>query len=365
MPLFLVAALAVYQVLLFFVHAAVYETLVIIFGWHPVWTAWLFGVLSISLVTASIAVHKSKSRTAVWYYRISAYWFGLVHFLFIGTFFFYIAEVILYHYNDYIPPGLLGSVTLAILFIIHTYATWQTTRPKTTRISVALPNLPAFWRGKKVIFVSDLHLGAIWNASLVKKIVAVLRAEAPESVWIGGDMFDGVRCDPESALRPFIELHPPEGVYFVTGNHEYVGDTKSFLSAIRGVGIHILNNEKIDLQGLQLIGLDWKATHKAEDCRKILERAEIDRDRPSVLLKHEPNDLAVSASAGVSLQLSGHTHAGQIFPLTLFTHQVYRGFDYGLKRFRDMMIFTSSGVGAWGPPLRLGTKSEILIITFL
>lgn len=365
MPAILIAILAVYQILLFFVHAAVYKTIVDAFGWQSIWVAWLFGILSISFVTASVLSHKSKKRAVVWYYRVSAYWFGLIHFLFIGTFAFYILEVIIYGHNHYVSPAILGGLSLGILFLVHTYATWQTTRPKVTRITVALPNLPDFWKNKKVIFISDLHLGAIWDGNLTSKIVAIIKAEAPESLWIGGDVFDGVKCHSEASLKPMSELQIPSGMFFVTGNHEYIRDINEFLNAIRATGIRILNNEVVDLHGLQLVGVDWKDTHKATDCERILRNMNIDATKPSILMKHEPNDLRVSAFFGISLQLSGHTHAGQIFPLSFITHRVYRGFDYGLKRFRDMMVFTSSGVGAWGPPLRFGTKSEVAVLTFV
>ena len=96
-----------------------------------------------------------------------------------------------------------------------------------------------------------------------------------------------------------------------------------------------------------------------------MQRIGVDRARPSILLKHEPSDLDVAEAAGVSLDLSGHTHHGQIFPLMFFTWQIYKGFDYGLKRIGAMQVFTSSGVGTWGPPLRLGTKSEIVEIEFV
>ena len=90
-----------------------------------------------------------------------------------------------------------------------------------------------------------------------------------------------------------------------------------------------------------------------------------DQTKPNILLKHEPSDLAVAEAAGISLDLSGHTHHGQIFPLMFFTWQIYKGFDYGLRHLGAMQVFTSSGVGTWGPPLRLGTNSEIVAIEFV
>lgn len=363
MSLLFIAALAVYQILLFFVHAAVYQSIVAAFGWHWSWLAWLFGFLSVSFVTASLLAHEIDNVVVKWYYRVSAYWFGLIHFLFVGAFAFYILEVIIYGTDRYVSPVILGGITMGVAFLLHAYATWQTSRPKIMRITVSLANLPKFWRGKKVVFASDLHIGIVWNERLVGRVVDLVRAESPESFWIGGDMFDGPKCDPEPLLRPLADLRLPQGTYFITGNHEYIRDTDVFLVAIRSAGIYILNNEVVDLKGIQLAGVDWKETYQPSDYKRVLETMPIDSKTPSVILRHEPNHLAIAAEHGFSLHLSGHTHRGQIWPLSFITRKIFKGFDYGLKRFGNMTNYTSSGVGTWGPPLRFGTRSEIVVIT--
>jgi predicted MPP superfamily phosphohydrolase len=174
-------------------------------------------------------------------------------------------------------------------------------------------------------------------------------------------------CDEEKLIAPLGELHPSGGTYFITGNHEYyLRDVPHALAAIRAIGITVLDDKKVDLGGgIDLIGVDYRSAHNKDDFKKLLERVDVDRARPSILLKHEPSDLDVAEAAGVSLDLSGHTHHGQIFPLMLFTWQIYKGLDYGLKHVGALQVFTSSGVGTWGSPLRLGTKSEIVAIEFI
>jgi predicted MPP superfamily phosphohydrolase len=363
MPLIFIAILGVYQVLLFFVHAALYETLVAAFGWHATWLAWLFGILSLSFVTASILTHRSCNRIVVWYYRISAYWFGLVHFLFVGTFAFFILSLAIYQSGHYVSPAILGGLALGVMFLIHLYATWQTSRPKIVRVDIALPHLPTFWQGKKIVFFSDLHLGAVWDGNLARKTAAIIARESPEALFIGGDMFDGVKCHSEKSLAPFSALRPPQGIFFVTGNHEYIRDIEEFLSAIRASGIRILNNEVVDLKGIALAGVDWKDAVGAENYEKLLAGMAISREKPTILLKHEPSDLPIAEKFGISLQFSGHTHRGQIFPLGLITKRIYHGFDYGMKKLGGMIVYTSSGVGTWGPPLRFGTQSEVIVVT--
>jgi predicted MPP superfamily phosphohydrolase len=151
----------------------------------------------------------------------------------------------------------------------------------------------------------------------------------------------------------------------VTGNHEEFGAEEAFLRAVRAANIRTLIDEKIEIDGLQIIGVDYHNCAKREDFRAVLTHLAIDHSRPSLLLKHEPKDVQVAADAGISLQLSGHTHRGQMWPLGYIADVIYKGYAYGLKRAGATQVYTSSGVGTWGPPLRVGTDSEIVRITFL
>jgi uncharacterized protein len=360
----LIAVFGVFQVILWLMHADIYQTLVAALGWSSPWLEWLFIVLSISFVSASILAHKFCNFFVIWYYRIAAYWFGLTQFLFIGSLAYFILENIIYRTGNYISPAILGLICLGGMFIVHCYATWRTAHPRFTRITAILPNLANEWHGKKIVFVSDVHLGAVLGANFSKKVVEMIQREKPEMVLIGGDIFDGVKCHSQSLIQPFSTLHPPHGVYFASGNHEYIGDAKVMLDEIAKAGIRILANESIDIHGLQIAGVDWKETNHKEEFEKILQGMHVDRTKPSILMRHEPNHLEVAEQAGISLTLSGHTHGGaQIWPLGYITRRMYKGFDYGFKKLHAMLVYTSSGVGTWGPPLRLGTKSEIVAIT--
>lgn len=182
-------------------------------------------------------------------------------------------------------------------------------------------------------------------------------------ILIGGDLFDGVKCHAPSLLEPFRGLHPAQGIYFVTGNHEYIEDTPAMLEEVKDIGVKILRNQMVDVHGIQVAGVDWKAASRKHEFEKIFAKMPIDKKKPSILLRHEPSHLDVAERAGISLMLCGHTHAGQIFPLGYITRRMYHGFDYGVKQLGKMIVCTSSGVGTWGPPLRFGTKSEIVVIT--
>jgi predicted MPP superfamily phosphohydrolase len=364
MPALFIITLLVFQVLLVFVHLTVYGTLALAFGIGSVWLEGVFVFLAVSFVIASFATMKFRNRFLDWFYTFSAYWFGLVHFLFVGSVIFYFILDYFYSHGTYVSPVLVGSICFGALFLIHLYGTWKSGTAEITKISVSLPNLPEFWKKNKLVFISDVHLGNIRGAEFSRKIVRKIQALAPAAIIIGGDIYDGPKCDAEAVVEPFRALRPPEGMWFITGNHEYYGELDRFLAAVRAVGIRILHNERVTIGGMDFIGIDYKSAHKEEDLAKIVEKLPIAVGTPTVFIKHEPDHLGIPEAAGMSFGLFGHTHQGQIFPLSLITRQMYSGFDYGLKRLGNMQVYTSSGVGTWGPPLRLGTKSEIVLVEF-
>jgi predicted MPP superfamily phosphohydrolase len=150
----------------------------------------------------------------------------------------------------------------------------------------------------------------------------------------------------------------------VTGNHDEFAERSIFLNAVKRVGIQVMNNEKITLDGLQIVGVHDSEAGDPTELRSILQKAQIDRQRPSILLSHRPINLSVAEEEGISLQLSGHTHGGQIWPWNLLVSRIYGRFAHGLSRLDKLQVYTSNGVGTWGPPLRVGTKSEIVLLQF-
>jgi predicted MPP superfamily phosphohydrolase len=374
MPIAIIGTLLVFQVLLIFVHLAVYATLAAAFGIGGVWLKIIFVLLAFTFTVASFAGHWFKGKIIDWWYTFSAYWFGLVHFLFGGAVLFYFTLVIFYHANVYVNPALVGGVYFGIFFLIHLYGTRKSWGREITQIKIS-PSTSAgvwpsfdhnFWKNKKLVFISDVHLGNIRGAGFMASIVKKIQAIGPYAVFIGGDIFDGPKCDEEKLLEPLKALRPEHGVYYVTGNHEYyLPDVQHALKVIKNTGAIILHNEKVEIGGIDFVGVDYQSVNKTDKFQKVLNDLHIDRTKPNILIKHEPNDLDVAEKAGISLGFFGHTHQGQIWPLSLFTRQIYDGFDYGLKPHGTMQVYTSSGVGTWGPPLRLGTKSEIVVIEFI
>jgi predicted MPP superfamily phosphohydrolase len=253
--------------------------------------------------------------------------------------------------------GVYGAAALAGLFSIFN-AFWI----RVTRVTAALPNLPPFWKGRTVALVSDVHLGNFRRSRFSRAVVSRIMGLRPECVLVAGDMFDGVIMDVEGAVAPWAGLSAPSGVYFVGGNHDDYGGRNAYFAALRSVGMRVLDNERVDVAGLQLVGVHDRESHRPDVYRGFLEKAGIRPGSASVLVAHRPSNLPVAEEAGVSLQVSGHTHGGQFWPWTHVAGRVHGKYAYGLHRHGRMLIYTSSGVGTWGPPFRLGTRSEVVLI---
>jgi predicted MPP superfamily phosphohydrolase len=233
---------------------------------------------------------------------------------------------------------------------------------RVTLVTAPLANLPPFWNGRTLALVSDIHLGNFRGKRFSREVVSRLMGLRAECIVVAGDMFDGVQIDAERAAGPWASLTAPSGVFFVGGNHDDYGRREEYFEAARRAGMRVLDNERVTIHGLQVVGVHDRETHEPDAFRRTLERLHLDRATASVLLAHRPSNLAVPEAAGIGLQLSGHTHQGQFWPWTLVARRVFGKFAYGLNRFGRMLVYTSSGAGTWGPPFRLGTRSEIVLI---
>ena len=192
----------------------------------------------------------------------------------------------------------------------------------------------------------------------------MIMREKPEIVFIPGDLYDGTAIDAKFAAEPLNQLKAPYGVYFVAGNHEQFGDDTPYLRAIESAGVRVLRNEMVEVDGLQVAGVPFRNAVSDRGLTALLGVMHLDRSRASIFLTHAPDRPQVAEAAGFSLQLSGHTHLGQFMPWSWIVWRIYGQFAYGLSRIGNMQVFTSSGAGTWGPPLRLGSNPEIVILEF-
>ncbi|HVA95198.1 MAG TPA: metallophosphoesterase [Candidatus Dormibacteraeota bacterium] len=359
---------AVVQLVLLLVHLAVYGTLV--FFWGPLSFARTvelraaLALLAISFVGTSFLARRYFNFAARMIYAIAALWLGVVTYFFLAACVCWIVYLAPLMFGVRMQRRPLAGSLFGVALLLGIYAIGNAARIRVKKITVKLPNLPASWRGRTAALVSDLHLGHIRNRGFLRRIVGILNRLQPDVLFIPGDLYDGVAIDAPRLAEPWAKFSAPLGSYFVTGNHEQFSSSEKYLDAVKLSGIRTLKNEKIILDGLQIVGVDYRDSTSEEKFRAALQHAGLDRDVASILLVHTPDRLRIAAEAGFSLQLSGHTHRGQFFPFTLIVSRIYGEFAYGLHRFGGLAVYTSSGAGTWGPPMRLGTFPEIVLIHF-
>jgi predicted MPP superfamily phosphohydrolase len=360
--------ISIVQSILFLGHWFLYRTLVRFFGVaSPAKLLTLkvvLTLLSVSLVLTSFLAFRYSNLPIRCLYTAAASWLGILYLIILASILCWIFYGLAKLFHFPLDRKILIEILMGIALLGSLYGFINAGVIRITRINVELPLLPGQWKGKTAVWVSDTHLGQVRNYGFARHIAAEVKNLHPDIVFIGGDLYDGVAVDLDKAIEPFSKISAPYGTYFITGNHEEFSDNAPYLQAVRRAGIHVLDNEKVEVDGLQIIGVDYRGSRREEDFRTILQKVGIDPHRPSILLKHAPLNLQVAREQRVSLQLSGHTHRGQVFLFRWITSKVYQGYDYGLKWFGDLLVYTSSGAGTWGPPMRLDTKPEIVVIRF-
>jgi predicted MPP superfamily phosphohydrolase len=312
-------------------------------------------------------------------YFAAVLWLGILNYLFWAAVMAWVIHIplLIFHLTTY--DKLNAELMLAFALCTIVYGIIHSRLIKIRRHWVHLPNLPKHWHGRRVALVSDTHFGAINGALFSRRVVGLLKRLHPELVLIAGDLFDGAGIDPALAMEPWKELKPKYGICFATGNHEEFGDRTPYLKAMHDAGLRILDPNDIpylqhktdsayitsalvDLDGLQVAGIGFHDSTHQSRLRTTLSRLGLDPSKPSILINHVPNQLPVIEQAGISLMVSGHTHGGQLFPFTLIVKSIFGPFARGYARFGKLQTLTCLGTGTWGPPMRVGTRSEILLI---
>jgi len=365
-----VLGIAVIQAILCLAHWLLFTTAVSFWPIGTVTQHWLsiaLAVLSFSFVFVALLGYRFRSPVIEYFYTAASVWLGFLNFFFWGACLCWLVAI---------PAHFLGGAAethiriwtadalLAVAVLAGLYGLVNATQIRERRITVALPNLPQTWRGRTALLLSDLHLGHVNRVGFSRKIAAIAKRLNPAVIFIAGDLYDGSKVDPSRLAAPLLALQPPLSIYFCGGNHEEIGDEVGFEAALGAGGVHVLNNELADVNGLQVAGVRYVDTTFPLRLRGILEKMHVDRSRASILLNHVPNRLPLVEQAGFNLQLSGHTHGGQVFPFTWFAHRAFGRFTRGLNSFGTLQVLTSMGAGTWGPPMRVGTAPEVFLITF-
>jgi len=228
------------------------------------------------------------------------------------------------------------------------------------RVRVKIDKLAKGASGTKIVQISDVHVGPTIGKDFIEDIVGRINALSPDVIAITGDLVDGSVEELEEHVAPLAKLKAKHGVFFVTGNHEYYSGAEEWMRHLETLGIRVLRNEHVRIGDLDLAGVEDPTGNP--DLKKALEGR--DDSRAVVLLAHQPRAIHEADELGVDLQLSGHTHGGQMFPWNLFV-RLQQPFVAGLHQLARAQIYVSRGTGYWGPPMRVGAPAEITEIELI
>jgi len=325
--------------------------------------AFILFLLPTSFIASSIVARWLGGRLGKAIYFSSSLWLGVG--LTLMTFFAFAwlawgITKLLVHSPSPVGFG-LAAAALACLYSGH--GVLNAYRPRVRDVHVSIKNLPPEWRGKKAVQLSDVHLGRVHEADFLQSIIDKINAENPSVVFITGDLFDGIDGALDEFVRPLNTIKAPLGIYFVTGNHEtYLGVDRAY-AALSKTKVRVLKDEMVVVNGLQIIGISYPERGFTKDIGVVIRNLQgFNPQLPAVLLYHSPTQIEQAKAAGINLQLSGHTHKGQIFPIQFISRLIYKKHYNGLHREGDYTIYTSSGAGTWGPTMRTGNHPEIAII---
>jgi len=224
-------------------------------------------------------------------------------------------------------------------------------------LEVHLERLPKHLDGLNLVQISDVHIGPTLGVDFMKEVAETVRAARPEMLFVTGDLVDGSVAQLEAHVAPLGGLRPRHGAYFVTGNHEFYSGAEPWCRHLSSLGLRVLRNEWVrPLPGLQLVGIDDEDHQRGAGARLA---PQLDPDQETLLLAHRPQSIPEAEVLGAGLQISGHTHGGQIYPMTELV-RLTTPYVAGLYRHDDRtQIYVSRGTGYWGPPMRLAAPAEI------
>lgn len=270
--------------------------------------------------------------------------------------------------SDYRKWAFLSSSFISLILIAGGFI--NAVIPVVKKYDITINKSAGEIKTLRIAAVSDIHLGSVIRKRSMKKLSGILESIHPDVVFLLGDIVDGelgpvLRGD---LLKYFTEPQSKDGLYAITGNHEFIGGAKRTIPYIESKGIRVLKDEVVILPGgIQLIGrLDRDSFRFYARERQSLEELtkNIDHSKPVILLDHQPFHLEETMKYGIDLQLSGHTHNGQLWPLNYLTRKIFE-LSYGYMKKGNTQIIVSSGFGLWGPRIRSGSRSEIMLINIV
>jgi hypothetical protein len=377
-----------YQMLLFFlivfaVYAGV-NSYVFLRGWQALpaasslrtWYAVLFVLLSLSFIIGRVLENYWLSVVSDLFVWIGSFWLAALAYFVLACLAVDLVRLLgillPWHVPEFGDPvrmrqlGMFGVVFIVLLVIAGGF--WNARTPRIHRFAVAVAKQTQGIHSLRMVVVSDVHLGTIIGQQRLARIVEQINDLRPDLVLFAGDVVDE---DLAPVIRQnlgetLLSIRSRKGVYGITGNHEYIGGAEQACAYLEAHGIRMLRDTCVEIEGgVVIAGREDRSSRQfGGKQRKSLDvlLAGVDPHTPLILMDHQPFDLQEAAAHGVDLQLSGHTHHGQLWPFNYITSAIYEvSWGYLLKG--STHFYVSSGVGTWGPPVRTGNRPEIVEIT--
>jgi hypothetical protein len=318
--------------------------------------------LLFSIIASSYLIHKRDNAFTRWYYMLSGFGVGLA----VNTSLIAVLILVIKYFSGlggfYIPDLILNTILVAGGLVISVVGVYRAIFPHVVEYNVEIKDLPEVWDNKVVVQVSDIHLGPVYRRHSLRRLITKINALKPEAVFITGDLFDGMESDFSWIHHPLNHLEAPKGVYYGFGNHDLYLGFDRVVSLLKNNRAVILDNRLEIVDGLQIIGINYSFDNNFNLEKAILAQVGYSETKPSILLFHAPKNISLAKSAGIDLQLSGHTHDGQMWPGNLIAKWMHHGYGYGFFTEGDFNLIVSSGAGSWGPAMRTAARSEIVKI---
>ena len=305
---------------------------------------------------------------------VGSTWIAVMLFAFIFVYFIDLLRII-NHFLPFFPDFITHNIVLtkrilfalALLFIstVIIIGNRNYRHPETVKLNIVTDKNLGVNKELNILFFSDFHLTGLISEKRLQKYVEMMNREKYDLVLIGGDLLDGDhRMWGKNNFATILkELNPKYGIYACMGNHEYYNGIKKIENFYNKSGIRLLRDNVIpigDSSNIILVSRDDRTNTERKSMENLLKS--VDKENKYIIaLDHQPKELAQASQNGVDLLLCGHTHDGQIFPISLIIRKMWE-VAYGHKKMGDMDLYVSSGLGLWGPPIRLGTQSELVRI---
>lgn len=320
-------------------------------------------IFPIIFIITMVHSYKHFSLLNAWLNTISAVWLGIVLYIFIASLVVFVLIMINSYIGFQIPLQLISSILIVLTLSLVTFGIINAHNPRIVRWTIASEKLAPNWSNKKIVIISDVHLGTARGERFLKNIVRKIDAEKPDIVFILGDLIDGSSFPYQKWLSQFNTLKPELGIQYIEGNHEkYSQEYEKFKSELP-VSLNNLTDKKVIINGTQIIGLNYAESYRPGDINKELASLDYNASQPNIILMHNPKNVPDLATEGANLVLSGHTHGGQLFPFSLLVKSIYKQYTHGVSYTKDTASLTSDGVGTSILPMRVGTIPEIIVLT--